>query len=320
MSDDLTSARATVPADVPESLPDLDDTPSSEAPQYYCLLTNAGAALEAVAHAAGKPVRLTHVAVGDGKGAVPEPTVGVTALVNEVYRRPIDSLSQDEDDPNIAWIHIVIPADVGGFWIREFAVLAEPLEDGGDPVLYAYGNHAPYYKLKRVLGQATTHELSIPLILSATAEVEIVIAEAGYASRLELLHLSGIVEALRHPQDAVWTLDKAVPAGGALALPDGVTYAPGRNLVDLSWDGLTCHPAQQYEEIIVSGAAESTSLKLLFDAPEGSEFRVLVRGYSLQPRLPEGNLPQGLEARVDALEETVAKVADGAVYVTPPAG
>ena len=101
MSDDLTSARATVPADVPESLPDLDDTPSSEAPQYYCLLTNAGAALEAAAHAAGKPVRLTHVAVGDGKGAVPEPAVGVTALVNEVYRRPIDSLSQLIDTSEI---------------------------------------------------------------------------------------------------------------------------------------------------------------------------------------------------------------------------
>ena len=318
MSDDLTSVRATVPADVPESLPDLDDAPSSEAPRYYCLLTNAGAALEAAAHAAGKPVRLSHVAVGDGKGAVPEPAVGVTALTGEVYRRPIDSLSQDEDDPNIAWIHMVIPADVGGFWIREFGIWAEPLEEGGEPVLYAYGNHAPYYKLRRVLGQATTHELSIPLVLSSTADVEIVIAEAGYASRLELLHLSGIVEALRHAREAVWTLTEDVPEGGALTLPDGLGYAPGRNLVELSWDGLTCHPGRQFEEVALSGAPESTTLKLLFAAPAGSEFRALVRGYNLQPRLPESDLPQGLEARMNALEQTVARVADGAVYVTPP--
>ena len=289
MSHDLTQARATVPADVPESLPDLDDAPSSEAPRYYCLLTSAGAALEAAAHAAGKPVRLSHVAVGDGKGAVPEPAVGVTALANEVYRRPLDSLSRDEDDPNICWIHRVIPADVGGFWIREFGVWAEPLEEDGESVLYAYGNHAPYYKLRRVLGQATTHELSIPLVLSSTAEVEMVIAEAGYASRLELLHLSGIVEALRHAREAVWTLEEDVPAGGALALPEGVSYAPGRNLVDLSWDGLTCHPGRQFEEVAVAGASESASLKLLFAAPAGGEFRVLVRGYSHQPKLPEGN-------------------------------
>lgn len=60
-------------------------------------------------------------------------------------------------------------------------------------MLYAYGNHAPFYKLKSVLGQATTHELSVPIIMSGTADVEIVVSEAGYASRLELLQIAGVV-------------------------------------------------------------------------------------------------------------------------------
>ena len=186
MSDQLT---ATVPAAAPSMPGELESVPTTETPQFYVILTNAGAALEAQAHAQGRPVRLSHVAVGDGGGTVPTPSVEAVALLNEVYRKPIDSIEHDKADPNIAWIQIVIPADEGGFWIRELGVWAEPLEEGGEPVLYAYGNHAPYYKLKHILGQATTHELSIPLIMSGTADVEIVISEVGYASRLELLQL-----------------------------------------------------------------------------------------------------------------------------------
>ena len=178
-------------ATVPGGLEDTQTIPgvATDTPEYYCLLTKAGAVLEAAAHAAGKPIRLSVIAVGDGNGEVPVPADDAVALVHEVYRRPIDSLSQDEKDPNVCWAHIVIPATEGGFWIREFGVWAEPLEEGGQPVLFAYGNHAPFYKSRSVLGQATTHELSVPVIMSGTAEVQIIVNESGYASRLELERL-----------------------------------------------------------------------------------------------------------------------------------
>ena len=178
-------------ATVPGGLEDTQTVPgvATDTPEYYCLLTKAGAVLEAAAHAAGKPIRLSVIAVGDGNGEVPVPADDAEDLVHEVYRRPIDSLSQDEEDPNICWAHIVIPATEGGFWIREFGIFAEPLEEGGQPVLFAYGNHAPFYKAKSVLGQATTHELSVPVIMSGTAEVQIIVSESGYASRLELERL-----------------------------------------------------------------------------------------------------------------------------------
>lgn len=318
MSEVLRTDEISTPAREQAPYTPLADVPSTEQPQYFCILTSAGSAHEAAAHAAGKPVRLRWIAVGDGNGKVPTPTASVSRLVHEVYRRQIDSLSRDEDDPNVAWIHMVIPADDGGFWIREFGVYAEPLDDGGQPVLFAYGNHAPYYKLKRILGQAITHELSIPMIMSSTAQVEIVMSDAGYASRRELLHLSGVVESLRHPRQAVWSITAAIAVNGVLQLPSGITYQPGKNLVDLSWDGLVCHPGRQFEEISETGRLESSKLKLLFAAPAGSEFRVLVRGYSLQPKLPEDEIATGLITRLNALERTVKDVEDGAAYILNP--
>ena len=308
---------ATVRAVVPGGTDDLPEVGgvATDTPEYFCLLTRAGAALEAAAHAAGKPVRLSVIAVGDGDGEVPVPTDDAVALVHEVYRRPIDSLSQDEEDPNICWAHIVIPTTEGGFWIREFGVWAEPLEDDGEPVLYAYGNHAPFYKLKSVLGQATTHELSVPIIMSGTADVEIVVSEAGYASRLELLQIAGVVEDLRHPREAVWTLDAPVEEGGALTLPEGLTYAPGKHLLDVFWDGVACYPGQQYEEISSADALESTAIRLLFAAPAGSEMRVLVRAYSIQPKLEGVEVPEGIAERVDALETRLEDVAANVAYV-----
>ena len=272
----------------PQSVPGV----ATDAPEYYCLLTQAGAVLEAAPHAAGKPVRLSAIAVGDGNGEVPVPADDAVDLVHEVYRRPIDSLSQDEEDPNICWAHIVIPPTEGGFWIRELGIWAEPLEEGGQPVLFAYGNHAPLYKSKSMLGQATTHELSVPVIMSGTTKVEIVLSEFGFASRRELLQLAGVVEALRHPREAVWTLEAPVEDGGTLTLPEGVAYLPGEHLLDVFWDGVACYPGQQYEEISSADALESTAIRLLFAAPAGSEMRVLVRAYSIQPKLEGVEVPE----------------------------
>lgn len=169
---------------------------TAEKPEYYCRLTAAGSALEAAAHAAGKTVRLTAVAVGDGGGSVPAPDEAATALVHEVCRRSIDSREQDSETPAICWLHVIFPADVGGWWIREFGVYADPLEEDGAPVLYAVGNHAPYFKVKSVFGQAVTHELAIPLTLTGAAEVEIVVNDAGYATRTDLLQLRARVAEL----------------------------------------------------------------------------------------------------------------------------
>lgn len=180
-------------ATVPASPEDLNLSPltmsSTEQPEYCFMLTDAGIALEAQAKAEGKTLKLTTIAVGDGNGAVPTPSSNVTALVNEVYRKAIDNIKQDQDDLNICWLHMVIPADEGGWFIREAGVFAEKLDGSGDLVLYAYGNQPPYYKTKRISGNVATYELSIPIVVTSTSSIEIVIAEDGYATRDALLEL-----------------------------------------------------------------------------------------------------------------------------------
>lgn len=292
----------------------------SDSPEYYCLLTDAGAALEARALAEGKPVRLTHIAVGDGGGTVPVPDVSATALVHEVHRRSIDARTQSEDDPHITILHVTIPAEEGGWWIRELGVYAESLDEG-DPVLYAYGNHAPYYKMLPQSGQMTSHELQVPIITSSAANIEIVIPDDVYATSVQFRLLAGIVESLRNRKQASWTLENAVPEGGELVLPDGLTYLPGRRAIDvLSWDGLVCHPGRHYRE---KGEADKPSdrLELLFEAPEGSEFSIHIAGHtSALPITGEETDTPGTDLlrRMDALEEQLSNVAERAVYTAAP--
>ena len=56
--------------------------------KFYTLLTDIGAAKLACAAALGVPLKITHMAVGDGGGVLPTPDAKQTALVNEytLYR------------------------------------------------------------------------------------------------------------------------------------------------------------------------------------------------------------------------------------------
>lgn len=169
---------------------------ADEAPKYYAVLTDAGAALDARALAEGKGIVLTHIAVGDANLETVTPDPAVTRLVHEVHRRPIDARSRDEDDPKVTLLHATIPADVGGFWINELGVIGH-LEGDEEEILYAYANHGRYYKMLPQDGQTITHELTIPIVQSTDARIVIEVADDGYATRQELLQLSGVVEDLR---------------------------------------------------------------------------------------------------------------------------
>ena len=89
---------------------------------YYTLLTNAGASAMAYAAAHATAVDLAQVALGDGNGSLPAHTPASTALVHEVYRASINSITQDPD--NAAWyiVELVVPPEVGDFWVREFRI------------------------------------------------------------------------------------------------------------------------------------------------------------------------------------------------------
>lgn len=245
------------------------------ASQYYAVLTEAGAALEARALATGKGVILTHIAIGDANLSAVTPDPAVTRLVHEVHRRPIDSRSRDKTDPKITLLHATIPADVGGWWIYELGVIGH-LEGESAEVLYAYANHGRYYKVLPQDGQTITHELTIPIIQSTDADLTIELPDAGYVTRGDFLGLEAKVESLHVISRATWTLSAAVAANGTLTLPGGITYEVGAKSVRLFYLGLLLAPGQQYNEAGSSGKS-SNSMQLLFDADKGDEFQIIVK-------------------------------------------
>ncbi|EIZ7358686.1 phage tail protein, partial [Salmonella enterica] len=67
----------------------------------------------------------TQMAVGDGGGNPTNPDTTSAALVNEVWRAAVNSVSVDKTHSNIIIVELLIPAEVGGFWIREAGIYDE---------------------------------------------------------------------------------------------------------------------------------------------------------------------------------------------------
>lgn len=120
---------------------------------YYTLLTNAGIAYETACKAAGVPIKLAQISVGDGNGAVYNPDANSKALKREVWRGPLNALFQDEKNANWLMAEVTIPSDVGGWYVREaglwtdtgilYAVVKYP--ESYKPVLATSGSGKEFY-------------------------------------------------------------------------------------------------------------------------------------------------------------------------------
>ncbi|WP_095138382.1 phage tail protein [Pseudomonas sp. Irchel s3a10] len=120
---------------------------------YYTLLTNAGIAYETACKAAGVPIKLTQISVGDGNGKVYNPAATATALAREVWRGPLNALFQDEKNPSWLLAEVTIPPDVGGWYVREaglwtdtgilYAIVKYP--ESFKPVLATSGSGKEFY-------------------------------------------------------------------------------------------------------------------------------------------------------------------------------
>ncbi len=141
--------------------------------QFYAILTNAGAAKQANADALGIPWSITQMAVGDGNPsgvenpALPQPSATWTALLNEWRRAPLNQLKVDEKDASIIVAEQVIPADIGGRWIREIGLY----DADGD--LVAVANCAPTYKPLLSQGSGRTQVVRMNLIVSSSSNVQL---------------------------------------------------------------------------------------------------------------------------------------------------
>lgn len=135
--------------------------------KFYTIITRLGEQLIANAVASQVPLKLTHMAVGDGNGKLPTPSSEQNTLVNEVYRDGINVLTVDEKNKNHLIAEFIIPEVKGGFWIREVGLLDEQ----GN--LVAIGNLPETYKPQMTEGSGKTQAIRMIILLSHTSCVEL---------------------------------------------------------------------------------------------------------------------------------------------------
>ncbi|HCL5348405.1 TPA: phage tail protein [Salmonella enterica] len=95
-------------------------------PKFKTIITDYGKQrLIAAMSPGGTKLTLTQMAVGDGGGNPTNPDTTNTTLINEVWRAAVNSVSVDKTHSNIIIVELLIPAEVGGFWIREAGIYDE---------------------------------------------------------------------------------------------------------------------------------------------------------------------------------------------------
>ncbi|MEZ3252792.1 phage tail protein, partial [Escherichia coli] len=117
----------------------------------------------------GRKVNITTMAVGDGGGKLPVPDAGQTGLIHEVWRHALNKISQDKRNSNYIIAELVIPPEVGGFWMRELGLY----DDAG--TLIAVANMAESYKPALAEGSGRSQTCRMVIIVSSVASVDLTI-------------------------------------------------------------------------------------------------------------------------------------------------
>ena len=228
--------------------------------KFKTIITDTGAKKLAQAAAPdGNPVRLTHMAVGDGGGTLPTPDSKQTRLVHEVWRHTVNRVILDATHQNRIIAELVIPPETGGFWIREIGVF----DEHGD--LIAVGNTAESYKPTVAEGSGRAQTFRTILTVSSTATVALtvdntmVMATVDYVNDKLKEH-----EQSRHHPDASLTAKGFVQLSSATN-SDSETLAATPKAVKAAYDmangKYTAQDATTAQKGIVqlSSATNSTS-------------------------------------------------------------
>ncbi|HDD9586613.1 TPA: phage tail protein [Escherichia coli] len=149
----------------------------------------------------GKPVRLTHMAVGDGGGTLPTPDSKQTRLVHEVWRHTVNRVILDATHQNRIIAELVIPPETGGFWIREIGVF----DEHGD--LIAVGNTAESYKPAVAEGSGRAQTFRTILTVSSTATVALTVDNTMVMATVDYVDdkLKEHEQSRRHPDASLTT-------------------------------------------------------------------------------------------------------------------
>ncbi|EED0728578.1 TPA: phage tail protein [Escherichia coli] len=199
--------------------------------KFKTVITDTGAKKLAQAAAPdGKPVRLTHMAVGDGGGTLPTPDSKQTRLVHEVWRHTVNRVILDATHQNRIIAELVIPPEAGGFWIREIGVF----DEHGD--LIAVGNTAESYKPTVAEGSGRAQTFRTILTVSSTASVALTVDNTMVMATVDYVDdkLKEHEQSRRHP-DASLTAKGFVQLSSATN-SDSETLAATPKAVKAAYD------------------------------------------------------------------------------------
>lgn len=139
------------------------------AQKYKAVLTKIGAAKIAAATAGGTKINLPQMAVGDGGGTLPTPDPAQTKLIAEKHRAALNKVIVDPKHKNYLVAELVIPPEIGGFWMRELGLYDEV------GALIAVSNMAESYKPLLSEGSGRAQTLRMVVIVSDMDTVNLLI-------------------------------------------------------------------------------------------------------------------------------------------------
>lgn len=161
---------------------------------FFTLITNIGRTKIAAFASGGPAVQLTEVAVGDGlAGAYYTPTESQLSLKHEVWRSAINNITNPPGNPGHIIVDCVIPADVGGWTIREvglFDAAGDLIGVGKYPESYkpalvsGVGKEVYLRPIFDVVNAAAITLLIDPAIVTATREYAETVAGAAVSAHL----------------------------------------------------------------------------------------------------------------------------------------
>lgn len=137
---------------------------------YYVVTTDAGLIAINAAAVTGTDLVITEIAVGDADGAEPAFIGPETALINEIARFPVESVTIPSGKPTQRSVKAVVPAESGGYTIREVGLFS------ATGTLIAIAKYPP--TVKPPLSEGFGSDLAITLI-TELGRADVTVVDGG---------------------------------------------------------------------------------------------------------------------------------------------
>ena len=246
------------------------------AAKFFALLTAQGAAKLSNMAALGEKLEITSLAFGDGGGKSPTPSQAQTALVNEVRRAQLNSLSVDDKNDSQIIAEQIIPESVGGWWIREIGLF------DADGILIAVANCPETYKATTEEGSGRTQVIRMMLTVSSTDAVTLKVDPSVVLATRQYVD-SAVIEVKTYTDNAIKKhVDTANPHSQYLLIENalkelikaGLVGEAIKNLgldktVQLAADALPASGGRVTGDVIVEGIISAVGHEMIVEKESG---------------------------------------------------